>query len=464
MRRLFLLAIIAWQSLFLAANADAAERVALVFGNGDYQNAPRLPNPVNDATDVAAAFARLGFSVQLVKNASFDAMRRALLSFSQQAPSADIAVVYFAGHGMEIRDENWLIPVDAELRMDVSAGQEAISLGSVVPIASRAKRLGLIILDACRDNPFSRQIQMSQPGRALASRGFVPVEPPSSVLVAFAAKHGTTAADGAGRNSPFTSALLHNLETPGLEINYLFRNIHDEVYAATQQQQEPYVYGTLSKEPIYLKPAATPQAGSQETRGSGDVALAWSAVKDSADPTDLETFLGHFGGDPFYSALARNRLNQLKSRSAAAPAAASTPISPPPPVTRVEQTAKLDTPPAPESDIRSADNAILGRWAWRSQCPIFGSFHGDMTFARSEKKGLTGVNTDEGQGDRREIFDARFKDETISFRIKVDGGATQHWRGNLSRSKNGQYLFQGTATDSRFSIRGCTWTATKDQS
>jgi hypothetical protein len=460
MRRLFLLAIIVCQSFFLAANADAAERLALIIGNGDYQNAPRLPNPVNDATDVAAAFARLGFSVQLIKNGNFDVMRRALLTFAQQAPSADIAVVYFAGHGIEIRDENWLIPVDAELRMDVSAGQEAISLASVVPIASRAKRLGLIILDACRDNPFSRQIQMSQPGRALASRGFVPIEPPNSVLVAFAAKHGTTAADGVGQNSPYTAALLHNLETPGLEINYLFRNIHDEVYAATQRQQEPYVYGTLSKEPIYLRPAL--QSGPPEAKGSSDVAQAWAAVKDSPDPVDLETFLGHFGSDPFYSALARNRLNQLRSRLALSTPVPSTPA--PPPITRTEQTAKLETPPAPEPNaVRSSDNAVLGHWAWRSQCPIFGSFHGDMTFAQSEKKGLTGVNTDTGKGERREIFDARFQDESVSFRIKVDGGATQHWRGNLGRGKNGQYLLQGTATDSRFSIRGCTWTATKDQ-
>jgi len=458
MRRLFLLAIIVWQSLFLAANADAAERIALVFGNGDYLNAPRLPNPVNDATDVAAAFARLGFSVRLIKNGNFDVMRRALLIFAQQAPSADIAVVYFAGHGMEIRDENWLIPVDAELRMDVSAGQEAISLAGVVPIASRAKRLGLIILDACRDNPFSRQIQTSQPGRALASRGFVPLEPPNSVLVAFAAKHGTTAADGAGQNSPYTAALLHNLETPGLEINYLFRSIHDEVYAATQRQQEPYVYGTLSKEPVYLKPAL--QSAPQDAKGLSDVAQAWAAVRDSSDPVDVETFLGHFSTDPFYAALARNRLNQLTSRSAASTSVATP--APLPPVTRAEQTAKLETPVAAEpSAVRSSDSAILGRWAWRSQCPIFGSFHGDMTFAQSGK-GLTGMNTDAGQGDRREIFDARFKDESVSFRIKVDGGATQHWRGHLSRRKNGQYQLQGTGTDSRFSVGSCSWTATKD--
>src|SRR5271156_1034798 len=107
MRRLFLLAIVFWQSCFFVASAEAAERIALIFGNGDYQNAPQLPNPVNDATDVAAAFGRLGFSVQLIKNGTFDAMRRALLNFAQQTQTADIAVVYFAGHGMEIRDENW---------------------------------------------------------------------------------------------------------------------------------------------------------------------------------------------------------------------------------------------------------------------------------------------------------------------------------------------------------------------
>jgi uncharacterized caspase-like protein len=168
MRRLFVLAIFLWQSLFLGFHAEAAERIALIVGNGDYQNAPRLPNPINDATDVAAAFERLGFSVQLIKNGTFDAMRRSLLSFAQHVPSADIAVVYFAGHGMEIRDENWLIPVDAELKVDFSAGQEAISLGSILPIASKARKLGLVILDACRDNPFGRQMQMSQPGRALA--------------------------------------------------------------------------------------------------------------------------------------------------------------------------------------------------------------------------------------------------------------------------------------------------------
>ncbi|HEX5242663.1 MAG TPA: caspase family protein, partial [Tepidisphaeraceae bacterium] len=162
MRRLLLLAVIILQ-ICIGRAAVAGERIALVIGNSDYRNAPHLPNPFNDATDVAAALERLGFSVQLIRNGSFDTMRRSLMDFAQQVAGADIALLYFAGHGMEIRDENWLIPIDAELRMDVLAGQETISLGSVMPIIAKAKRLGLVILDACRDNPFGRQMQISQP-------------------------------------------------------------------------------------------------------------------------------------------------------------------------------------------------------------------------------------------------------------------------------------------------------------
>jgi hypothetical protein len=190
--------------------------------------------------------------------------------------------------------------------MDVSAGQEAISLGSIMPIIAKARKLGLVILDACRDNPFGRQMQLSQPGRALAPRGLVPVEPPNSVLVAFAAKHGTTADDGSGRNSPFTTALLHNLETPGLEINYVFRNVHDEVYDATRHQQEPYIYGTLSKEPVYLK-AALPTAVSSP---AAEAAQAWDAVKQTTSADILQKFINRYG-TTIYGDLARERLASI---------------------------------------------------------------------------------------------------------------------------------------------------------
>jgi uncharacterized caspase-like protein len=243
------------------APGHAEKRVALVIGNAAYGNVPALPNPINDATDIAASFERLGFTVRRVVNGSFDDMRRALRDFAPLARQADMAAVYFAGHGMEIGGENWLIPVDAELKVDVAADQEAIALKSVQTIVGTASQLGLVILDACRNNPFLPRMQRSIPTRAV-ERGLTRVEPSGSVLVAYAAKEGTTANDGTSRNSPFTAALLHNLETPGLEINFVFRRVRDEVLRATNRTQEPVTYGALSSTEIILKPglqAALPQ-------------------------------------------------------------------------------------------------------------------------------------------------------------------------------------------------------------
>src|SRR5690242_7615490 len=158
---------------------------------------------------MTASLRRLGFSTHAVVNANFDDMRRALLEFGKMAADAEIAVVFFAGHGMEIGGENWLIPVDAELRTDTDAENEAVSLRSVVLQVSKATNLGLVILDACRNNPFAAKLQRTHRARAV-DRGFARVEPSDNVLVAYAAKDGTTASDGDSRNSPFTSALLKN--------------------------------------------------------------------------------------------------------------------------------------------------------------------------------------------------------------------------------------------------------------
>jgi hypothetical protein len=428
MRLVILIAL--WLGCLCASQAQAAERVALIIGNGDYQNAPRLPNPVNDAHDLAAAFERLGFSVTLVSDGTFDGMRHAFLDFAPKAQAAEIAVVFFAGHGMEIRDENWLIPVDAELDIEASASHEAVALASIMPIVASARRLGLVILDACRDNPFSKRIQMSQPGRSIPSRGLVSIEPPSSVLVAFAAKHGTTAADGTVRNSPFTTALLHNLELQGLEINYLFRNVHDEVYSATQQRQEPYVYGTLSRDPIYLK--APPDSVPSEVTPRSEAAQAWATIKDTSDPATLNTFIRRFD-NTFYSDLARNRL-QLLSRAQATPTTQQTGNSP-------------------------ASLGIAGNWSWQSNCGIFGSYDGTLQFTQPASEKLAGVVS--GDDGDHPIFDGRVSASSISFRLKVDGGGTQHWIGTLSRQKSGEDLIRGTGTDSRVPIGHCTWKATR---
>ena len=141
-------------------------------------------------------------------------MRRALIEFGQRARRAEIAVVFFAGHGMEVGGENWLIPTDAELKTDLNAEHEAIALRSILPMVSAASKLGLVMLDACRNNPFAAKMQRTVRTRAV-SRGLTYVEPSGSVLVAYAARDGTTAADGQGRNSPFTARCSRIWRRPG---------------------------------------------------------------------------------------------------------------------------------------------------------------------------------------------------------------------------------------------------------
>lgn len=209
------------------------KRVALVIGNSAYKNVPALPNPANDAGDVAAALKRLGFAVTLITDAPFDQMRRGLIALGRDAADADMAVVFYAGHGMEINGENWLIPVDAELQKDTDAANEAVNLGSVMMQVSNTKSLGLVILDACRNNPFAAKMRRSLALRAVDRSGLGRIEPVGNVLVAYAARDGTTALDGDGRNSPFTTALLHNIEAPGVEVTFMFRNVRDDVMQAT---------------------------------------------------------------------------------------------------------------------------------------------------------------------------------------------------------------------------------------
>jgi uncharacterized caspase-like protein len=200
---------------------SAQSRVALVIGNSSYQNVSTLPNPVNDANDVSQSFKRLGFSVNTLANASFDDMRHALIDFGPKARGADFAVIFFAGHGMEIGGENWLIPVDARLATDLDVPNETIGMQALTRAVSNTTRLGLVILDACRNNPFLPKMQRTNMTRAV-DRGFSRVEPDNNVLVAYSARDGTTANDGSGRNSPFTGALLKNIETPGLDVRFLF--------------------------------------------------------------------------------------------------------------------------------------------------------------------------------------------------------------------------------------------------
>jgi len=251
----------AFAGLMPTGAATEGKRVALVIGNGAYSNVPTLLNPPNDASDVAAALKRLGFSVSLLTNARFDEMRRGLIALGREAAGADMATVYFAGHGMEINGENWLIPIDAELKRDTDAANEAISLRSVMLQVSNTTSLGLVILDACRNNPFAAKMNRSLATRAAPNGGLGRIEPVGNVLVAYAARDGTTALDGDQRNSPFAAALMRNIETPGVEVTFMFRNVRDDVMEATHNEQQPFVYGSLSRRAIYL--AGRPPGGAE---------------------------------------------------------------------------------------------------------------------------------------------------------------------------------------------------------
>jgi uncharacterized caspase-like protein len=237
-------------------HAHAQGRVALVIGNSAYDNKTVLPNSINDARDIAAALRRLSFAVTEIENGDLNAMRRAIQSFSQQARGAGMAAVFYAGLGMQIGGENWLIPIDAQLKADTAVDQQAVDLNTLIEAASAATEFGLVMFDASRNNPFA--------GTAPRATGTRPLngvarhtEPSNSLLVAYATAPGATTADGDGRNSPFTAALLRHIETPDLEVSRLFSNVRADVAAATQRKQLPFVFSSLSGA-VYLKPADAP--------------------------------------------------------------------------------------------------------------------------------------------------------------------------------------------------------------
>jgi uncharacterized caspase-like protein len=274
-------------------HARAQSRVALIIGNSAYAHVTALPNPANDAEDVAGSFERLGFQVTRVANANRGAMLDALRSFEERSIGAEIAIVFFAGHGIEVDGTNYLIPVDARLARDVHVEDEAIALGRVMRSVESARKLRLVLLDACRDNPFRAQMTRSASTRSIG-RGLARIEPPGSTLVAYAAKEQTVAEDGRGRNSPFTQALLRHVETPGLEINFVFRAIRDDVMDLTNRRQEPFVYGSLARDPIYLKegPAVAPAAVSPPPPVATDE-IVWKAVN-PASAAQLQNFVDRF--------------------------------------------------------------------------------------------------------------------------------------------------------------------------
>lgn len=290
----------------------AAKRIALVIGNGAYQQVAKLPNPDNDARAVATALERLGFAVTLKVDLDYSGLRRALSAFSRAVAGADVAAIFYAGHGIEVGGQNFLLPTDAKLTHANDVDFEAIPLTAAMGALESAKGLKLVILDACRNNPFAVKMVRAGATRSVG-RGLARVSPRGSdTLVAYAAKEGTTADDGKGTHSPYTAALLKHLETPGLEIRLLFGRVRDSVLANTGRRQEPFTYGSLGGEAIFLKGGDAPAAVVPVSAA----AEAWSIIKDTKNVDDLAAFIRRFP-DSFYSDLAKARQKKLQESKVA---------------------------------------------------------------------------------------------------------------------------------------------------
>ncbi len=258
-------------------------RVALVVGIGNYQNAPALANPVNDARAISEALRRLSFEVDEVFDPDFRGMTRALREFGIKAQRADAAVIYYAGHGVQVGRENYLLPADARLERERDLLYEALPLDLFMGEASQARKLGIVLLDSCRNNPFTDRLSRSMTiaGRGNTPPGLARVDNvPRNTMVVMATKADQIAEDGGGSHSPFAEALLAHFHVPGLELSLFFRSVRDTVLRATNNRQEPYIFSSLGAEPFYFYPRPPnrpPQIGT----------IPPLEVRDNAGPTPL---------------------------------------------------------------------------------------------------------------------------------------------------------------------------------
>jgi len=332
---------------FLGAQA-AERRVALVVGVGAYKNVPTLPNPPNDARDVAAALTRLGFETETLVDPDRLAFEAAARRLGERAKNADAALFFFAGHALEAAGRNWLVPAPADIHTDRDLRFEALDLDGVLEQLDGAARLSILILDACRDNPFRRRLQAGS--RGIGASGLGQVQAAAGTLVAFATAPGTVAGDGNGRNSPFSGALLRHIETPGLELRQLMAVVRKEVREATRNAQVPWENSALEGE-FFFRPAPAPpttpaavapaaaaqaaaaQAAAAQAAAPGAVELAfWDSVRDSRDPADFRAYLARFPTGAFAD-LARNRLTPAARKTSSSATIIPVPAVPGDPAT-----------------------------------------------------------------------------------------------------------------------------------
>ncbi|MBX3499505.1 MAG: caspase family protein [Alphaproteobacteria bacterium] len=310
-------------SLCGAALQAREVRIALVIGNSAYSNAEVLKNPVNDARAMATALTAAGFEVILRENATRRAFVEALHEFAGKVPPGGVGLFYFAGHGLQVRGVNYLLPVDVALANEYDLKYESIDVNDVLDRLEESRaRLSLVVLDACRNNPFTRRFRAT-------TRGLAQTDAPRGTVIAYATAPGDTAADGDGDNGVYTAELLKAMAVPGLTLEEVFKRTIDGVAAATASKQTPWVSSSFRGD-FYFHPAAAaatntaPGAAPSAASPEALELAAWSAIAGSSNPAMFEVFLKRFP-DGVYADFARARLTELQAAAAApAPSSAAT--------------------------------------------------------------------------------------------------------------------------------------------
>ncbi|WGD48504.1 caspase family protein [Bradyrhizobium sp. CB1650] len=328
MRYLTLLVSLMCMALSVSA-AKADRRVAFVVGNGAYKNVAQLPNPPIDAKAMASTLRNVGFEVIEGSNLSRDQMTEKLLDFGRKAQGSDIAVFYYAGHGIAVGGTNYLLPVDADIKseMDVKLGA-AINIDLTLDQTMGDAKVKLVFLDACRDNPFAAKIKSNSATRSVnVQSGLAEMKSGEGTLIAFATGPGQTALDGQeGNNSPFTRALIDNITKPGVEIQQAMTSVRAQVNEETHKGQLPWGHTNLIGA-VYLNQAPTTQVANAAPTAAGSVPAAvsgantdaanleleyWRSVKESNKPEELNAYLSAYPNGQF-KALALARLAAIKS-------------------------------------------------------------------------------------------------------------------------------------------------------
>lgn len=326
--------------LALTLPAWAEKNVALLIGNAKYKHTPRLENPARDVILLKDSLKSAGFDVlEVASDLSKEGLIKALRAFEDMSGGSDIALIYYSGHGMELGGQNYIIPVDARLNSDRDVEDETVSLDRVMRAVEGAARLRLVILDACRNNPFAATMRPGQMTRAV-TRGLARIEPSAAnTLVAFAAKAGTVALDGEGKNSPFAASLSRHLVEPGLDVRIALGKVRDDVFGLTGGTQEPFVYGSLGGSQISIAKAVPAPVDNPALQADK---AAFEAARSVGTPSAYDAFIGRFPGS-FYASLARELRDTAVSTDIAPPA--------PKPTNDKPTVVKLDDVPKPSTSL-----------------------------------------------------------------------------------------------------------------